>query len=213
MSDILEATNLGKTRFLSFTMADLPVDQLDIVMSNVLSRIARDRFRRSEGNFFLSRIYEGEPLRGGAHLFKVVIYSSLVAQNRSIIITNLADGWNSLAHLVAREHNCFQIQIISTLLDVLFPINRFEVWRSGVSVRSVLAMRDTDEWKFFQKGEPEFFEDKNYYNTKLKKNKLNREIIVRYIERIGINIRDERFWRANDAAIYYEESRSGRPSI
>src|SRR5579885_1493937 len=56
-------------------------------------------------------------------------------------MTNLSDGWTSLSSLIAEEVKVFQIQVISSEKSALYPINRFQIWREGRSVRSVLVMK------------------------------------------------------------------------
>ncbi len=198
-------------RFLSLTLAQVPLDRMDRAVQTVLSRIAKGRFQRSEGELFLSTIYELEPTPGGAHPFKLVIYSSAISKDYSILITNLVDGWNSLSYLIAKEHHEFQIQIISTNTHENFAKNRMETWRDGSSSRAVMAMQDSNEWVFFQKGDPEFFEDLKFYQNRIKKKRLNREILLNYMRAIGIDVSSELFWETKEKAIYYNEIQKANP--
>jgi hypothetical protein len=67
-------------------------------------------------------------------------------------------------------------------------------------------MRDSDEWVFFQKGEPQGFEEPELYLLRLKRDRLNRVIIVRYLQRCGWDIARASFWDAPEA-VYFEELR------
>ncbi|HXE86858.1 MAG TPA: hypothetical protein VN524_08690, partial [Hyphomicrobiaceae bacterium] len=86
-------------------------------------------------------------------------YSPLQLPSICVLVTNLSDGWNSLCHLLAKEHGQFQLQVKSTRPHVEWPLHSLQVWNGGQSVRLVRAMRDTDGWDFFQKGEPQDFEE------------------------------------------------------
>jgi hypothetical protein len=87
-----------------------------------------------------------------------------------VLVTNLADGWNSLSDNIAKEHDEFQMQIISTRTEAQYPKNSLEVWRHGLSVRKIMAMRDSDDWIFFQGGAPEDYENQSFYARSMKKN-------------------------------------------
>jgi hypothetical protein len=192
-------------RFLALTIARLPLNEMDITVQGVLSRIAEGRFQRSTGCLDLTRIYELEPPAGGAHLFKILLYSPESSPGSSVLITNVADGWNSLCHLVEKDHQSYQIQIISTRSDAEFPQNRLEVWTNGVSRRVVMTMRDSDDWIFFQKGPQEPFEDAAFYKATTKRKRLDREIIVKYMKTAGYDLTNGSFWRTSEEAVYYEE--------
>jgi hypothetical protein len=68
-----------------------------------------------------------------------------------------------------------------------------------------MVMRDSDAWIFVQKGEPEDFEDVELYNNRLKRDRLNREAVTRYLRKLGWGIDEPSFWKASDA-VYFEET-------
>jgi hypothetical protein len=192
-------------KLLSLTIARVLLSEMDRAVQAALSRIAEGRFQRSIGHLDLARIYEIEPPAGGAHLFKVLLYSSESSPGDSVLITNVADGWNSLCHLIEKEHRAYQIQIISTGADIEFPQNRLETWMDGESKRVVMVMRDSDNWIFFQKGRQEPFEDTELYKARTKRKRLDREIIIEYMKLAGYDLTNDSFWRTSGEAIYYEE--------
>lgn len=193
-------------RFLSVAIADTSRDGLDQAAERVFDRIAAGHIRKSVRKLCLADIYEIDPPPGAAHLSTVAVFSPPTLTGISALVTNLADGWNSLCHLVATEHRRFQIQVISTRDNVKYPQHRIEVWHNGMSTRVVMAMRDSDEWVFVDKGEPEGFEETALYQKRLIKDRLNRAIIVRCLQRIGWDVTQSSFWEAEDA-VYFEELR------
>jgi hypothetical protein len=192
-------------RFLSFTITTASRERVDQSLQLVLSRIKLGRFRRFTAPLSLSTIYEVEPPAGGAHPFKLVLYTPSQVPKCCVVITNKADGWNSLFHLIAKEHHEFQIQVISTQDDVEYPKNKIEIWRSGQSVRTVMVIRDSDKWVFFEKGEIEKFEQQHLYKNRIKKMRLNRNHIIEYCQSIGWDITKDSFWKTDQESIYYEE--------
>ena len=194
-------------RFLSVAIADTSRDGLDQAVQRIFGRIAPGRLHRTVRGLRLADIYKIDPPPGAAHFFKVAVFSPRHLSGKSALITNVADGWNSLCHLVASEHQRFQIQVISTTDNADYPQHRIEVWRNGRSTRVVMAMRDTDQWIFVEKGEPEDFEETKLYERRLIKNRLDRGIVVRYLQRIGWDVTQLSFWESESEAIYFEELR------
>jgi hypothetical protein len=183
-------------RYVSFAGMTVPQAAVDRGIQKILSKTAPGRFRRSSGPFDLARIYAVEPPRGGAHLFKVAIYTPRQVPTICVLVTNLVDGWNSLCHNLAREHRQFQIQAKSTRPGAEWPQNKIDVWSDGKSSRVVMAMRDSDAWKFFQKGEPQDFEEVALYEKRIIRQRLDRDAIIRYLRRIGWDISKLSFWES-----------------
>jgi hypothetical protein len=198
---------ISPNRFLSMTITNASRESVDQSLQTVLSRIKPHRFRRVPAPLHLQEIYDIEPPAGGAHAFKLVIYTPTQFPGGCVLITNLADGWNSLAYLIAREHQQFQVQVISTRSGAEYPQNLIKVWRNGQCTRTVMAMRDSDKWVFLSDGELESFEDKLLYKNRIKKDRLDRQSIIRYLGKIGWNIANKSFWQAEGEAFYYEEVR------
>jgi hypothetical protein len=83
-------------RYVSFAGMRVPQAVVDKGIQAILAKIAPGRFRRSRGPLDLAGIYAVEPPRGGAHLFKVVIYTPRQVPTICVLVTNLQDGWSSL---------------------------------------------------------------------------------------------------------------------
>jgi hypothetical protein len=198
---------ISPNRFLSFTVARVPLRQVDREVEAVLSRIAKDRFRRYTPGQRLPELYDIEPPPGGAHLYRVTIHAPKNCAGASVIRTNVADGWSSLSYLVAREHESYQMQIISTRADVEYPQNRIEIWNNGESKRVVMAMRDSDRWEFVQDGIPENFEDLTLYTNRIKRKRLDRAVLVKYAQRAGFEIAQSGFWRSDAKVVCFDEIR------
>jgi len=112
---------------------------------------------------------------------------------------------SAICYLLAKEHGQFQLLVTSERPQVEYPKDRIEVWKAGQSTRVVTAMLDSDEWKFFQKCEPEEFEEIDLYRNKTIKRRLDREAISRYLRKIGWDIHKRSFWDSGTDATYFEE--------
>jgi hypothetical protein len=165
------------SRLLSLTVANAALAEIDHVLLTVLSRIKPNHFVRRTGQLYASKIYEIAPPAGGSHPFELVIYTPESNPQSSVLITNRADGWNSLSYLIAEQHRKLQAQMLSTQADTAYHKNRFQIWRDGKSCRIVVLIKDDDECVFYQKGHVEIFENIDVYKGTLKKNRLTRDVL------------------------------------
>lgn len=146
------------------------------------------------------------PPKGGAHMFKVLLFApQLEPAGTTILMTNVTDGWASLQDLAAQELRGFQIKIISSEENALYPINSFAVWEDGKIIRSVIASRDSDKWRFWQNGVVQAFEDERPYRANRIEDRLTRGIMIRYLRTLGYDLENPKFWQASGEAIYFEE--------
>jgi hypothetical protein len=127
--------------------------------------------------------------------------------SRTVLVTNLRDGGNSLSSLISEEIRKFQIQIVSSEDDAEYPINRFEVWRDGKSCRSVAVMKDVNKWLFYERGEVESFEQPSFYSRKRKRGRLDRSILIYYMANLGWDIGRIEFWQSRGTSNLYSEVR------
>ncbi len=193
-------------RTLSCTIIRAPLSEVDEAIKSVLSKIARKGFQRFEAPLDIFEIYAIDPPPGGAHPFKLVIYSPRECPECTVFISNRADGWNSLCYLLAEKHKAFQVQVTSTRDDVKYPKHMIQVWQAGQSTRIVMVLRDSDKWVFSERGELQNFEEKEFYSNRFVKKRLNRVIIRKYLKKIGFNIECLEFWQSIDNAVYFEEA-------
>lgn len=198
---------MSTDRFLSITIASCRIEEVDQAVQRVLARIIPDRMRRVTGSLDIYSVYASEPPTGGAHLYKLALYSPRSARDACVTMTNLQDGWNSLNGLVAREHGQFQIQVRSTTDATKYPQNYMEIWRNGRSSRVVYSMRDERGWQFFSSGHAEPFESEEFYERRLKKDRLSRDILIEYLAELGWNIDTPEFWHSDMPAIYFDETK------
>ena len=85
-----------------------------------------------------------------------------------------------------------------------------QVWNGGTPIRLVRTMRDSDGWEFFQKGEVQSFEETDLYDKRIIRQRLDREAIIRYLQRIGWDVDNHSFWESDTEVIYFDET-SKRP--
>ncbi|HET6247318.1 MAG TPA: hypothetical protein VFE47_06405 [Tepidisphaeraceae bacterium] len=77
--------------------------------------------------------------------------------------------------------------------------------------RRLLATTDERGWDFAQKGPVQPFENTEYYSRRLIKDRLNREIITEYLEKLGYQVMDDNFWEPNGPPILLWQERPNPP--
>lgn len=61
---------------------------------------------------------------------------------------------------------------------------------------------DNDKWEFYQNGEPIFFENTDYYTKRRIADRMNKDIIIEYVQRFGIPINKPDCLNYNDRSLY-----------
>lgn len=149
-----------------------------------------------------SRVRFGHPYVGGAHEAVAVLYAPRSAPDTTVMLTNAADGWITLAHGLATSSPGRHCGIRSTSGE--YPLHAMEVWAGGQSVRYVRAMKDP-RWDFFEKGPRLEFEDPALYEQRLVRRRLDRPTLIGYLAATGWNVRDANFWGTSHPARYVEQ--------
>lgn len=135
---------------------------------------------------------------------KAIIYSPIATPGRTVLLTNLRDGWASLAIRLGNVVGCDCIRINTTRADVEYPLNRFAVMRDGVDIRYVHSMLDSDKWVFFEEGEVQPFEDAKQYKKRKIRDRLTRDLVFEYFSRMGFDIENEDLWRTREMVLCLE---------
>jgi hypothetical protein len=193
-------------RFLSLTIIDRSALHVRQALAAILDSWSLD-FAVSEQPLALDPIYSIAPPPGGAHLYRLVLYSPRIRPDLSVIVTNLADGWNSLSHQLARETCALAIQLTSTQHDAIHAKQSFQLWRNGKEVRLVMVLQDDPRWTFFARGDLEAFEEPELYTRRRIADRLDRDALIRYCARLGWNLGSDGFWQSDRSAVYFEQMR------
>lgn len=159
------------------------------------------RYEHRSGPLEIASIYERRPPRGGAHAKRAVFFEPASAPGTTAFVANLEDGWftlfNVLSSRVPREH----VFVRSSDSDD-YPIGEFRVCSQGRTVRYVRAMREDPSWEFLEKGDPQLFEDLGHYKNRRIAKRLDREILVSYLRRLGWDLTEAAFWTTLVPAFY-----------
>lgn len=124
-----------------------------------------------------------------------------------IQISNISDGWRSLTYVITNllQTSSYIFNIsddhIPDAMNYLTYINYKN--NNLFKRRVVYAMKDPN-WKFYQEGEPLWFENTEYYKNKIKKKRINRAILTEYCSKIGLEITEDEFWEIKQKSLLIE---------
>lgn len=154
--------------------------------------------------------FKGAPKPGGAHDVDSVFFTTSAAPGYTILLANLEDGWSSLGFAISKHLPGRVFQCALATLDEEYPMNAIYILEDGKNIRCVRAMKDYPRWDFFETGERQPFENPAYYTRRYIRDRLNREIMVEYLEKLGIHIRDPLFWQAEGNALHFRRTKPRR---
>jgi hypothetical protein len=200
---------IAPQRFLAVTLASVALAEFDAILRAIFDRIKPRRMhRRQIVAFDPLELFDVEPPRGGAHLARVRIFAPASSPESSVMLTNLRDGWSSVAGLAAKKHRALQVVLRSTHVTAEYPLHELQLWQGGEEKRVVRVMRDSDRWEFYEQGVPFAFEDLALYLRRPTSVRLSREALVRYCNVLGWDLTKPESWEASGNAIGYDETRN-----
>jgi len=123
-------------------------------------------------------------------LKKVAIFGIDSDRPVSLIESNINDGYSSLTHMVSStlpESKCIQI-LSAPVGRNEWPIEEFGLLQNRRYLRFVRTMLDTGGWEYWEEGQLQPFEEPEIYKKRNKKDRVTRELIVRYLSKLGINL-------------------------
>jgi len=125
----------------------------------------------------------------GARFEKFTFWSSSHYPHTVFFMSNLPDGYNNFARCISRELNCPWTSIEACINEREESKCCFEHIDSLGNHRIVYSLKE-DRWTFCDLGIPLDFENLDYYKCRTIKKRMNFEIIVEYLAKLGINLWD-----------------------
>ena len=130
-------------------------------------------------------------------------YSALSDSNKTIMVSNLDDGWITLSNVISRELKCEYYFFSSTDDNIPEPGNYFKYVSNGLPKRVVYSIKDGSRWVFHAEGNSLLFEDQQHYTQKLIKKRLTKQILIDYCKKLGLLIEDKDFWKSAGVGLYH----------
>jgi hypothetical protein len=133
-----------------------------------------------------------------------IIWHPLNQKNDCIAIVNsFQDGCAGFVQGFCEKNNLEYIYISFSSDHFYYSdFAKFQYYNSGKE-RTVYAISDEGKWEFFQKGEILSFENEAYYKRRSISNRLNEEILLEYLQKMGVDLAGKDFWLAkNDSFLF-----------
>lgn len=117
---------------------------------------------------------------------------------------NYEDGWDTL---INKMHQDFKTRIYTiTVTDSKNLSSKFLFQFLGKEVRLIQLMKDDGKWEYFEKGNPLLIENEVYLKSKKITQKLNKNIIIEYLQKTGYDLNIDQFWNSDNKAVYFEQT-------
>jgi hypothetical protein len=188
--------------FTYFTYSFLEID-LQLVHSTLLDQFEDNEKYKLSLNPFRFDLYENKPFSGGKHYPKAVFYNPVCCKEKTIMVSNYSDGWDTLNNLICSKTNssCYSFKLSNK--NIPNALNSF-TYRESDSYKRIVSVMKDPKWIFYETGNALWFEDPENYKQKMIKNRLNREILISYSIKLGINLNDDSFGISDEQAIFIE---------
>lgn len=158
-------------------------------------------------NYTVRDIYFPEPL-AGSQMDKILVWQPLSSRNKTVFSSNLQDGRYSFVFSYCKRFKQKAVQVAFSNKKSEYPafkLKYFDFSGANSIERVVYALKDGSKWEFYAKGPEQFFEDTGNYLKKRKTERLNKQIILDYLLKLGIDISDENFWVPLTKPMYIEQ--------
>ena len=196
----------GITELNSFTFAILDCDI--IVIKNYLEQQDIYKYRISYENidvesFYFDNMYL-QPIKGTA---KGLFYNPVIAPNFTIVLGNGWGCWGSLCNNIASNLliNNIQIQINDDDENPDQMRNQIVMREGAETIRVVqMLLGDNNKMEFVQVGTPLWFENIEYYKKRKIKDRMNKNILMEYSAKIGLDLTDNNLFKSNQKSLYVE---------
>jgi hypothetical protein len=141
---------------------------------------------------------------------RVVFWEPRLRPATTVFMGALDDGMSHSVWSLSREspHTWINVRIYD---NTEYPGCFFDYYTDYRRVlRRLMACKDEEGWDFAQEGPIQPFENLDHYSMRFKKDRLNREIITEYMEKLGFPIAQDGFWETDKPASLLWQERPKR---
>ena len=127
-----------------------------------------------------------DPPAGGNHDDIFSFWKIDSAPDKVFFSSNSTDGRYTLCNVLNMKLKCgFVLCFMSN--NLAYPQYYFHHSGSNLINRDILVSKEDSKWEFCTQGEPLKIENLDYYNRRRIKDRLNNDIIISYLHKLGIN--------------------------
>ncbi len=150
------------------------------------SRIGLQKFQIDSFTGKLNNSEFVNPNPGGRHFPKFIIWQNVEYKNLTFFISNYEDGLSNLINLIADTSSTALIEFSLSGESELYPAYLFRKKDKNGLIRSIQSYKE-DNWVFHQNGNLLEYEQSSIYRKKKIKDRLNNDVILRYLNSEGIS--------------------------
>lgn len=166
-----------------------------------------EKWKEKEMLSFQDSIFSEIEKKSDNKVVEVLIWQPKSARFSFVVFfTNMSDGWDTLLSNYTRVFNEDIISIKLSCGNAKYPVYSFD-YKKGDKQRLIRSMKDINKWEFFEKGEVYDFENTANYKKRRIADRINNELIIDYLNKIGINIKDDQFWISQKAIRFWTDLR------
>jgi hypothetical protein len=151
-------------------------------------------------NFYFKNMYL-QPINGIA---KGLFYNPYISPNLTMVLGNGNGSWGSLCYNISNNLSKKFIQIGITENNSINFISVYD-GKNKKHIREIQALLgDNNKMEFVNGGEPLIFENTTYYKKHKISDRINKNILIEYAQKIGIDITDVNLFKLNEKSLYVE---------
>ena len=198
--------NVMELNSFSFTIIDCDI----LSIKNYLEK-QNNRYSITYENMNIEKIYfENMYLQQLKGVARGIFYNPEPASNLTVVLGDGYGSWGSLCNKISSNLliNNIQIQINDENSDVLRNCIILYDGKMQKHIREVQGhMGDFNRMEFIQAGTPLWFENIDYYKKRKIMDRLNKNILIEYARKIGIDLTDNNLFKSNQKNLYVELGR------
>ncbi len=170
-------------------------------------RDASIRYFAKEAPLDFSLAYIDRAERDTTKELRIVFWEPRLRPATTAFMAAQADGMSHSVWALSQDspHAWINVRIYD---DAEYPGCFFDYYANFRKVgRRLMACKDEEGWDFATEGPIQSFENPDYYGRRLKKDRLNRDVITAYMERLGYKISQDGFWETTKPANFIWQER------
>lgn len=192
--------------YLTFSVIDSNINNCFNELSFYVNEKKKE-YNIEEAPVNFDKIYSVSP-PGGAHFSKFLIWEPQNLPGKTCFFSNNQDGRYTLIlnYCKTFEHKAFMIAFSNKReLYPAFIFYYFDYSKGNQIERIISLIKDGERWEFYTGGPLQPFEDDSYYQNRLKTKRFNKEILLSYLNKLGVDIESPKFWQSRDGNAFYFE--------
>lgn len=176
----------------NITLTFFPVD-IKVVKSCFISTIG-SKYSSCYINNYTESLQKYYIQQYSAPQVKFILFAPKDNPHTTIMFANIIDGYINLVKYISQKCDIeyYNVSIFDNNQSQMMEAYHFHYYSRNTE-RHLLCYQDP-QWVFLEEGQPLWFEKPTYYKQRIKKNRLNKRMIIEYLKSLGWDVDKEIFW-------------------